>query len=470
MSSSKNNISPASFMNPVLQRNGKLGIDACEIMHAAVKAVDPYQSVKANISLYEDKFVLGGKTYLLDDYQRMFVLGFGKASVPMAKSLIDLFGERIIDAKVITKDQKFLAENGYQDKLEIFLGGHPIPTADSIQASQFILDGLPNLSRNDLVWVVVSGGGSALFTKPINTVSLEALQQTTDLLLRSGADIQDINTIRKHLDQVKGGRLAQRLQPAAVQTLILSDVIGDQLDMIASGPTVPDPTDYSDALAVIRTYDLQEQIPDSIMKSIEKGANGQLSETMKPGDPCLETVENHLVGTNIKAAMSARNVAEDLGYQSLILSSHLTGKTGDVADFLDGIIQTEMKYQLPLERPVCLIFGGETTVTVKGDGLGGRNQDLALKMVSCLADYPQTLFISLATDGEDGPTDAAGAAVDHMVFRDATGKLGLKINAYIEKNDSYHFFKRVGGLIRTGSTGTNVNDLIIILMGDFPKN
>ena len=470
MSSSKKNISPASFMNLVFQRNKKLGTDACEIMNAAVNAVDPYQSVKAYISLQEEKFIVGEKTCLFDDYQRMFVLGFGKASVPMAKALIDLFGERIIGAKVITKDEKFLGENGYRDKLEIFLGDHPIPTADSIESTQFILDALPTLSKNDLVWVVVSGGGSALFTKPINTVSLEALKHTTELLLRSGAKIQEINTIRKHLDQVKGGRLALLLQPAAVQTLILSDVIGDQLDMIASGPTVPDPTHYSDALAVIRKYDLQEKIPDSITKSLEKGANGNLSETMKPGDKRLISVENHLVGTNIKAAMSARNYAEDLGYQSLILSSHLTGKTGDVADFLDGIIQTEIKYQQPLERPACLILGGETTVVVKGDGLGGRNQDLALKMVSRLRDCPQTLFISLATDGEDGPTDAAGAVVDQNVFKDATGKLGMKINAYIENNDSYHFFKKVGGLIRTGSTGTNVNDLIIILIGNFAKN
>lgn len=466
MSSSENKISPDSFLNPVLQRNGKLGMDACEIMNAAIKAVDPHQSVRVHISLSEEQFVVGGKPYLLDDYQRMFVLGFGKASVPMAKSLIDLFGERILNAKVITKDKKFLAENGYQDRLEIFLGGHPIPSAESIESTQLILDGLPKLSKNDLVWVVVSGGGSALFTKPINTISLEALKQTTDLLLRSGADIQEINTIRKHLDQVKGGRLAMRLQPAAVQTLILSDVIGDRLDMIASGPTVPDPTYYGDALAVIEKYDLEEQIPDSIIKSLENGATGNLPETMKPGDPRQACVENHLVGTNIKAAISARNYAEDLGYQSLILSSHLTGYTADVADFLDGIIQTEMKYQQPLKRPACLILGGEPTVVVKGDGLGGRNQDLALKMVSRLANCPQTLFISLATDGEDGPTDAAGAAVDQNVFRDATGKFGMKIDAYIENSDSYHFFKRAGGLIRTGSTGTNVNDLIIILMGD----
>ena len=461
MSSSKNKISPDSFLNPVLQRNGKMGKDACQIMNAAVKAVDPYQSVRAHITLSEEQFVVGEKTYLLDDYQRMFVLGFGKASVHMAKSLIDLFGERINNAKVITKDEKFLAENGYQDRLEIFLGGHPIPSAESIESTQLILDGLPKLSKKDLVWVVVSGGGSALFTKPINTVSLEALKQTTDLLLRSGADIQEINTIRKHLDQVKGGRLALQLQPAAVQTLILSDVIGDRLDMIASGPTVPDPTYYGDALAVIEKYDLEEEIPDSIINSLEKGATG---------NPRQASVENHLVGTNIKAAISARNYAEDLGYQSLILSSHLTGKTADVADFLDGIIQTEMKYQQPLKRPACLILGGEPTVVVKGEGLGGRNQDLALKMVSRLANCPQTLFISLATDGEDGPTDAAGAAVDQNVFRDVTGKLDMKIDAYIENSDSYHFFKRAGGLIRTGSTGTNVNDLIIILMGDNSKN
>lgn len=465
MSSNNINFSPASFMNLVLQRNGKLGLDACEIMNAAIEAVDPYQSVIAHISLSGEKFFVGENIYFSDDFQRMFVVGFGKASVPMAKSLIDLFGEKITNAKVITKDEKFLSENGYQDKLEIFLAGHPIPNSDSVESTQLILDGLPQLTENDLVWVVVSGGGSALFTKPIKNVSLDALQKTTDLLLRSGADIQEINTVRKHLDQVKGGRLALQLHPAEVQTLILSDVIGDRLDMIASGPTVPDPTYYGDALDVIRKYQLDDKIPHSILDSLEEGASGKLSETLKPGDPRNVRLENRLVGTNIKAAVSARNYAEELGYQSLIVSSHLTGKTGDVAEFLDGIIQTELKHQQPVARPACLLFGGETTVEVKGDGLGGRNQDLALKMVSRLVDCPETLFISLATDGEDGPTDAAGAVVDQNVFNGATELLDMKIKSYIENSDSYHFFKQVGGLIKTGSTGTNVNDLIIILMG-----
>lgn len=466
MSSIKKKISIRSFINPVLLRNEKMGRDACEIMNAAIKAVDPYRCVREQISLSDEKFKVGNKYYPLDNFQRMFVLGFGKASVPMARSLMDLFGERIIYSKVITKDERFLAANGYQDKLQVLLGGHPIPTAKSIESTQFLLDSLPELTKNDLVWVVVSGGGSALFTKPINNVSLDALQQTTDLLLRSVADIQEINTIRKHLDQVKGGRLAMRLHPASVHTMILSDVIGDRLDMIASGPTVPDPTYFCDALAVIKKYQLKHKIPRSIMKSLEKGAAGKLSETMKPDDRRNIRLENHLVGTNIKAAESARNCAEELGYQSLIVSSHLTGKTEDAADFLDGIIQTELKHQQPVKSPACLIFGGETTVEVKGDGLGGRNQDLALKMVSRLADCPETLFISLATDGEDGPTDAAGAVVDRTVFRDATEQLDMKIEDYIANSNSYNFFKRVGGLIKIGSTGTNVNDLIVILMGE----
>ena len=469
MSSNQVKISPASFINPILQRNGKMGSDACEIMNAAIQAVDPYQCVTAQISLSREKFKIGEKEFTLDDFQRMFVLGFGKASVPMAKALIDLFGERIINAKVVTKDEGFQVDSGYQNTLEVLLGGHPIPTSASIESTQIMLNGLPPLTAKDLVWVVVSGGGSALFSEPIIGVSLDDLQQTTEMLLRSGADIQEINTIRKHLDLVKGGRLALRLDPASVITLILSDVIGDRLDMIASGPTVADPTSYVDALNVIRKYQLIKKIPLSIMKNLEKGAEGKLPETMKPEDPRNARIEHHLVGNNIKAATAALCCAEELGYQSLIMSSHLTGKTEDVAEFLGGVIQTEFKHQQPLKRPACLIFGGETTVEVKGNGLGGRNQDLALRMVSWLATCPQILFISLATDGEDGPTDAAGAVVDQNVFKIATEQLGMNVKSYIENNDSYNFFKRVDGLIRTGSTGTNVNDLVIILLGGFRK-
>jgi glycerate 2-kinase len=286
----------------------------------------------------------------------------------------------------------------------------------------------------------------------------------TDVLLKSGADIHEINTLRKHLDRVKGGMLASRLYPASVHAFILSDVIGDRLDMIASGPTVPDPTTFQDALDIIQNYDLNQVLPESIIKALENGRVGDEEETQKINDFKKLHVRNHLVGTNIQAALAAKAKANESGFKTLILTSHLVGKTCDVAGFLFSIIRSEIDYDEPIRRPVCLIFGGETTVEVKGVGKGGRNQDLVLHMVQKISDLNGVLFISLATDGEDGPTDAAGAVADAKAYREGAEKFGVNIQTFIDANDSYHYFQKLGGLIRIGSTGTNVNDLIIIII------
>jgi len=454
---------PQAFSNQVLVRNGKLGEDACKIMAAAIKAVNPYNCVQQHCQLVGSELNIGHNKINLEKINRAYVIGFGKASVPMAKALIDILGNRIALAHIITKDERFLAENGYKHKLHVYLGGHPIPTEESINATQKLLDQLPTLTNRDLVLVVISGGGSALFTSPVKNVSLEDLQQLTQGLLNSGADINEINTLRKHLDQVKGGRLALRLQPAAVHALILSDVIGDRLDMIASGPTVPDSTSFGDSLSILEKYDLLEMLPQSIIEYLKQGQQGDNSEPLKPAQFSSGNVINHLVGTNILAAEAARIKAQQLGYSSLIISSNLTGLTKDITIFLEGIIQTEVTSGHPVKHPACLIFGGEPTVEVVGDGLGGRNQDLVLRMVKGLRDKDGVIFISLATDGEDGPTDAAGAATDGQAFYQGETIMGLSIDSYINSSNSYHFFRQVGGLVKTGSTGTNVNDLVIIM-------
>jgi hydroxypyruvate reductase len=286
----------------------------------------------------------------------------------------------------------------------------------------------------------------------------------TEILLKSGANIDEINAIRKHLDQVKGGGLAVILQPAHVQTLVLSDVIGDRLDVIASGPTVPDPSTYQDALDILGRYDVLEQVPSGILQHLELGREGVIPDTLKPGQLPSEKISNHLVGTNFLAAQAAYIHAKSLGYHTAIISTALTGLTENVADFLKGTIQTALANGHPVTKPVCLIFGGEPTVNVTGKGLGGRNMDLALRMVPRMAEMDGVLFVSLATDGEDGPTDAAGAVADALVFNEGREKFGLNIDTYIQDNDAYHYFERVGGLIKTGATGTNVNDLILILI------
>ena len=452
-----------SFRNRVTDRQGKLGKNACKIMASAINAVDPYVCIENHVKYNGQTLDLDGNRIFTKDIDRIFVLGLGKASVPMGISIIDAIGEMIDFAAVVTKSPAFQKFNGYEEKLKVFLGGHPVPTEASIKATKSILRILPELTSKDLVIVLISGGGSALFTSPVNGVSLDDIQKMTEILLKSGAEIKEINTIRKHLDEVKGGRLALRLHPAKIFTLILSDVVGDRLDMIASGPTVPDPTYYKDALEIITRYHLEEKIPHSIISYLEDGNKGKYPETLKSENNKEISVKNILVGSNYQSAKVGFQKARSMGYRSLIISTHLTGDTHHVANFLSGIIKSTISHSTPLKRPACLILGGETTVKVTGSGRGGRNQDLALRMVETLSGIPGILFISLASDGEDGPTDAAGAVIDDLVFTEDINKEASEVTSFIKNNNSYEYLDQKGALIKTGSTGTNVNDLIIIL-------
>jgi hydroxypyruvate reductase len=463
-SARKDLIKPKQFMNKVLSRNSKLGRYACEIMAAAINAVDPYQIITQYVSMSEGYLNIGDDAIPLSEVDRIFLIGFGKASALMAKALLDILPVDVEIAEIVTKNEKFQGDTGYKQKLRVHLGGHPMPTEDSVQSTRAILANFESLTLKDLVLIVVSGGGSALFTDPIQGITLDDLRVTTDLLLKSGANIQEINTIRKHLDHVKGGRLAALLQPAQVHAFILSDVIGDPLDMIASGPTVPDPTTFADAVKILVQYDLVNAIPENILNALYRGQVGEIEETLKLLDFEKMSVKNHLIGTNLKAAEAAKEKSETLGFNSLILTSHLVGHTCYVAETLSSIIQTTLDTNHPICKPACLILGGETTVEVRGDGKGGRNQDLVLHMVKKINGKPGVLFISLATDGEDGPTDAAGAASDAKVYCDGLELLGSSIDTYIENNNAYNYFKNLGGLIKIGSTGTNVNDLILILI------
>ena len=456
-------INPDVFRNEVIDRQGKLGEDACKIMASAINAVDPYKCVKKHLKRDQKSINIGGIEISSSGFDRVIVIGFGKAAVSMARSAIDILGEKIAYASVVTKSEEFQKFNGYGNVLKVHLGGHPVPTAASITATQKILSEMPELTPKDVVLVLISGGGSALFTSPVTGVTLEDLQRLTDILLKSGAEIKEINTLRKHLDQVKGGRLALSLQPAKIFTLILSDVIGDRLDMIASGPTVPDPTSYKDAADIIEKYHLEDKIPQSIIHFIEDGLNDKHPETLKPGSDLPVEVKNILIGSNYQAANAVLQRARALGYRSVIITTHLTGDTQYIAEFLGGVIKSELAHNLPLKKPTCLILGGEPTVQVRGNGLGGRNQDLALRMVEKLSGIPGMLFISLATDGEDGPTDAAGAVIDGQVFNGNIENDLKEIKSYIENSNSYEYLAQKGALIKSGSTGTNVNDLLIIL-------
>ncbi|MGC8779580.1 MAG: glycerate kinase type-2 family protein, partial [Anaerolineae bacterium] len=346
--------------------------------------------------------------------------------------------------------------------------GHPVPDAAGQAGAEQIAALLGGLSARDLVFVLISGGGSALMPLPVEGVSLADIQVLTQALLRCGADITEINTIRKHCSRLPGGQLARLAAPARVISLILSDVVGSPLDVIASGPTVPDPTTYGDALMVLRRYDLLDRIPISIRRHLEAGAAGARPETPKPGDPLFERVVNVVVGDNASAGRAAVAEARRLGFEAALLTTFVQGEAREVGRVMAGLAQGVAAGQSDFGRPACLVLGGETTVTVRGAGKGGRNQELALAAGIALDGYVapagvELAIVSLGTDGTDGPTDAAGglATVDTL----ARGReLGLDGRAALTQNDSYPYLAALGDLIVTGPTNTNVNDLIFVFV------
>jgi hydroxypyruvate reductase len=464
MTKYRNQFTPDLLKNKVIERNKKMGQDACEIIASAVQAADPYQCVVNNLANEGGVISIGRREISENEVDRIFVLGIGKASPPMAKAVIDVLGNKIESASIVTKDQKFLSANGYGGLLQVYIGDHPVPSTASINATRALLENVPTLTAKDLVIVLISGGGSALFTLPAPGISLGDIQHMTELLLRCGADIREINTLRKRLDVVKGGGLAKKLQPAQVHTLILSDVIGDHLDMIASGPTVPDSTNAEDALNIIEKYNLEGELPNSILLHLEKENEREIGNSTPASKRKIFEGNHVLIGSNFTSANAAHKRASALGYNSQIISTHLIGMTKNVAEFLDGIIKSEIVHNVPIKKPACLIIGGETTVKVTGTGMGGRNQDLALHMVQRLAGKEGILFISFATDGDDGPTDAAGGVVDGHLFNEGSLEKELDVQKYIVNNDAYHYLEQIGALIKSGSTGTNVNDLVVVLI------
>jgi hydroxypyruvate reductase len=308
---------------------------------------------------------------------------------------------------------------------------------------------------------LISGGGSSLIIQPSLGLSLEDIQETTSLLLSCGASITEMNTVRKHLDELKGGGLVKKLFPATVISLILSDVIGDSLDMIASGPTAADPTTYGDARVVLENYQLWDRIPAPVRSHLTDGVEGLIPETVKPGDPVLGNVSNILVGNNSQVVLAAVKAANDLGFSAELLPRPLQGEASLVGQTIIERVTTRLASYTNTRQPACFIAGGETTVTVKGNGKGGRNQELALGAVKRLSTDGPMALVSLATDGGDGPTDAAGAVATNQTYSLGLAK-GLEPVDYLLRNDSYNYFDQLGDLIKIGPTLTNVNDLLFI--------
>ncbi|MGQ9681178.1 MAG: glycerate kinase type-2 family protein [Anaerolineae bacterium] len=446
--------------DPAVLGSGAQGEDrrvALDVMAAALAAVEPGEAVRRHVHRQGSVLDVDGQRYDLDSYRRILVVGAGKASAAMAAAVEGLLGERISAGVVNVKD-------GYTlplARVRLQEAGHPLPDARGLEGTEAILRLLRDLREDDLVLALLSGGGSALLTAPVEGVSLADLQETTDRLLCCGATIQELNAVRKHLSRVTGGQLARAAGRAAVISLIVSDVVGSPLDVIASGPTAPDATTFADALTVLARHGLSERVPRAVMTCLREGERGQRPETPKVGDPVFARVQNVIVASNRLAAEAALARARALGLQALLLSTYIEGEAREVGRVVAGLAREEALHGAPLQRPACLILGGETTVTVRGRGKGGRNQELALAAALALEGLTGVVVASLATDGSDGPTDAAGALADDTTLERARAA-GLDPQKALAENDSYHFFAALGDLLVTGPTMTNVNDLMFV--------
>ena len=425
----------------------KLSQDAFRIFRAALKAADPARAV-------ERAFPLNRRA--LARFDSIYVLGAGKAGAAMAKPIEKLLGTRLTAGLI---NVKYGHTSPPLRRIELNESGHPIPDANGESGAKRMAEIAERASADDLVICLISGGASALLPLPAPPVTLEQTQKLTKLLLHSGANIHEMNTVRKHISLVKGGQLARSAYPATVVTLILSDVIGDDLDVIGSGPTVPDRSTFADARAVLERYNIWDRVPAAIRERLA----GNAAETPKPGDRVFAKVSNIIAGSNRMAVDAAAREAQALGYHTLVLSTFIEGETRDVARVHTAIAKEIRASGRPLKPPACVISGGETTVTIRGMGLGGRNQEFALAAAIEIAGMKDVLIFSAGTDGTDGPTDAAGAFADGRTIERAKAS-GLDAAAFLADNDSYHFFETLAGLVKTGPTGTNVADVRIVLL------
>jgi glycerate 2-kinase len=433
--------------------------EAVEIFYKALKAVQAGAAIKRHCKFDGKTLFIGHRSYHLSQYKNLYVLGAGKATAPMAEAIEDMIDEKITGG-IITVKFDHVADLKHINLIE---AGHPIPDENGMRGASAILNLAKNVEKDDLILCLISGGGSALMPFPYDGLTLEDKQDTIKILLSCGATIHEINTIRKHISKIKGGRLAQAVYPATLVTLILSDVVGDDLDVIASGPTVPDSSSFFDCKNIFLRYNIIDKIPKNILNHIESGISDEIDETPKPHDPVFDRTYNLIIGSNVESLMSAKEKAESLGYNVLLLSSMIEGETRFVAQVHGAIAREIIKTGNPLPLPACILSGGETTVTITGNGLGGRNQEFALSASIDISGKKNIVMLSGGTDGTDGPTDAAGAFSDSFTFKRAE-EMGLDPYHFLANNDSYHFFQKLGDLFITGPTNTNVMDLRIVLV------
>ena len=432
---------------------------ALTIFRAALDAADPRLAIHRAMQRDGNMLRVHNVEYDLARVRRMFVIGCGKASAAMAQAVEQILGDRIDASGIVVKYGHIASLH----KTQLYEAGHPLPDENSLRGTQKILDVLAPATQDDLVVCLISGGGSALLELPVAGVSLDDMRAMTDVMLRAGATINELNTLRKHLSQVKGGQLARRANGAQIVSLILSDVLGSPLDTIASGPTAPDSTTFVDAWNVIQQRGVREKLPAVIVRHLERGCKNEIADTPKANDSLFARVQNVIIADNTIACDAAIRSAQSLGFNTLFLTSYLQGEASQVAKTFAAIAKEICATNRPIAKPACIIAGGETTVTVRGNGVGGRNQELVLSAAIEIAGIAGVVVLSGGTDGNDGPCDATGAVADSTTVARAV-EIGKDARAFLANNDAYNFFKPLDDLIITGPTNTNVNDVTLLLV------
>jgi glycerate 2-kinase len=449
-----------------LLKNAKSSLDrkarelVINALNTALEAVDPKAIIQSQIKLKGNTLKIGKLSFNLQSFGNIFVVGGGKASGSMAEALEELLGDYIRGGIINVP----YASPSYKTKrIKLQYASHPIPDISGVEGAGRMLDLVSHVKENDLIICLLSGGGSSLMPQPRNGISLEDKRMVTDALLKSGAMINEINTVRKHISSFKGGWLAKKAYPATVVNLILSDVVDDPLDSIASGPTVPDSTTFHDAIEILKRYNLWIMIPKSVTKVLLDGEKGLIPETPKADDRVFTKVHNIVVGNNMTASLAAYKNIQKTGINALFLSSRLEGQAKDVGTLFASIAKEVIASGNPVPKPASIIAGGETTVTVVGKGKGGRNQEIALGAALKIGGIDGVVVASISTDGVDGPTDAAGAIADGKTLL-RSHELGLDPRKFLAENNSYSLFSKLGNLIFTGPTGTNVCDVAVVVV------
>jgi glycerate 2-kinase len=439
---------PPSPIRPLLRK----------LIVRGLAAADAHTAVGRAISRNGEELVIGRRRYDLRRHERVVVVGAGKATASMARAVEQRLGSRLQSGFVVVKHGHVVPTR----RIVVAEAGHPVPDRSGKRAAARLCAMAAELGPRDLLIVLLSGGASSLLPAPVAGITLADKQRTTQELLRCGASIRDINTIRKHLSRIKGGRLAESTQ-ATVVTLILSDVLGDDLSAIASGPTVPDPTTYQDAVAILKRYRIWRAVPQRVRQHLDRGCQGLASETPKPGSSLFRRVHHHIVGNNAAAVTAVTRAAREAGLRTLMHAPAITGEAREAGKRFGALARDIVRAGKPLQRPCCVVAGGETTVTVTGKGTGGRAQEFAAAAALEIASLAKVWVMAIGTDGTDGPTDAAGAVVDGGTVARAR-RLSVDLKGALKRHNTYPALKRLHQLIMTGPTGTNVNDLYLLLV------